>query len=94
MPTTDTSEKGLESLIVAALTGEAGYEAGEPQATTATTQSTSQNFSPSCQGTRPEVRLQLRALFRDRTGHFRTVELIGSKSSFSAGLRANRKQIC
>ena len=31
MPTTDTSEKGLESLIVAALTGEAGYEAGEPQ---------------------------------------------------------------
>jgi type I restriction enzyme R subunit len=31
MPTTDTSEKGLESLIVAALTGEADYEAGEPQ---------------------------------------------------------------
>lgn len=31
MPTTDTSEKGLESLIVAALTGEGSYEAGEPQ---------------------------------------------------------------
>ena len=30
MPT-DTSEKGLESLIVASLTGEAGYVAGEPK---------------------------------------------------------------
>lgn len=31
MPTTDTSEKGLESLIVAALINEAGYETGDPQ---------------------------------------------------------------
>jgi len=30
MPTTDTSEKGLESLIVASLIDEAGYEAGNP----------------------------------------------------------------
>src|SRR5205809_7106304 len=29
MPTTDTSEKGLESLIVAALTSQVGYEAGD-----------------------------------------------------------------
>lgn len=31
MPTTDTSERGLESLIVAALTDNAGYEAGDLQ---------------------------------------------------------------
>jgi type I restriction enzyme R subunit len=31
MPTTDTSEKGLETLIVAALISHAGYEAGDPQ---------------------------------------------------------------
>jgi len=31
MPTTDTSEKGLETLVVAALTSRAGYEAGDPQ---------------------------------------------------------------
>jgi type I restriction enzyme R subunit len=29
--TTDTSEKGLETLIVASLTGEAGYEQGKPE---------------------------------------------------------------
>lgn len=31
MPTTDTSEKGLENLIVAALIDNEGYEAGDPQ---------------------------------------------------------------
>lgn len=31
MKPTDTSEKGLESIIVASLVGEAGYVRGDPQ---------------------------------------------------------------
>ncbi len=46
MPT-DTSEKGLESLIVKSLIEEAGYLPGRPTPTTANTPSIASTSSPS-----------------------------------------------